>query len=237
MEKLKSLNENKTIATIPVIDAEEMIYSVEPREYFATCVQIGVIYKIKRKIPFQSEGEYTDYALTETIDGETFIFRIVKSFGYGEGVYSIDFISENYRYALMEFEREGLDKLEETVISFIKTILESDHDIQLLRFSGAPSSYSKSDVDNARNLLQKADYQGYRDINELKPDEIRDELYRAGIKNTDLQNSINNHSHKRDTVFAYRLNKLFSKYKLPYTARKDQNFSDVFIERVNGSAS
>lgn len=222
------------LKNFPIASVEEPIYSVEPREYFSICSNPGVIYKIKRRSPFSSEGYFTDYALREALEGDDFIFRIVKSFGHGDGVYSLDFISEKYSYALMGFKREELQRLEEIILSFIQEVLTEDGEITTLRYGGAPSSYSKKDVDEAKELLAQQGYDSHRYIESLKPNELRDALYHHDIEGTNLQKASNDYSRKRDDVFAYRLKKLFSKYKLPYTVRKDEMLSDVFIEKLQG---
>jgi hypothetical protein len=222
------------LKSFSIINAENTIFTVEPRDYFATCEKHGIIYKVKRRSMFSENGEFTDYGLRETVEGEDFIFRIIKSFGYGDGVYTLDFISEKYSYALMGFKREEVQKLEETILSFIQTILTADESIKTLRYSGAPSSYSKNDVDDAKALLAQKGYENHRDLDSLRPSEVRDELYRHDIKGTNLQEANNDYRHKRDDVFTYRLRKLFLKNKLPYSIRKDEMLSDVFIEKIKG---
>lgn len=220
------------LKSFPIIEAENTIFTVEPRDYFETCEKHGIIYKLKRRSMFSEKGEFTDYALRETIEGEDFIFRIIKSFGYGDGVYTLDFISEKYSYALMGFRREEVQKLEETILSFIQTVLTADEGVKTLRYSGAPSSYSKKDVDDAKALLAQKEYDSHRDLDSLRPNEVRDALYQHDIKGTNLQEANNDYGHKRDDVFAYRLKKLFLKNKLPYSIRKDEMLSDVFIEKI-----
>lgn len=225
------------LKSFPIIDAKNTIFTVEPRDYFTTCEKHGVIYKVKRRSVFSEKEECTDYALRDTLEGEDFIFRIVKSFGYGTGVYSLDFISEKYKYALMGFRHEEVKKLEETILSFIQTVLTADEGVKTLRYSGAPSSYSKKDVDDAKALLAQKehdDYDDYRDLDSLNPQEVRDALYRNNIKGTNFQEAKNDYGHKRNNVFAYRLKKLFLKHKLPYVVREYDASSEVFIEKIEG---
>jgi hypothetical protein len=225
-------HKHQDLKKITITSAEEEIFTVEPHAYFSACKKHGVIYKITRRSRFSENGGFTDYALRDTIDGEDFIFRVVKSFGYGAGVYSIDFISEKYSYALMEFNREGIHNLEEVILSFIQTVLVTDQNVKTLKFTGAPSNYSKKDVEDARTLLIQKGHPA-KELNSLDPNELRGLLYRCDIQGTELQNADNNYEQKRLDVFTYRLGKLFSKYKLPYSVRKDELTSDVFIERID----
>lgn len=219
------------IQLLPIQDGEEIIYSVEPRDYFLTSKEHGVIYRIKRRTPFSEE--LSDYSMRETVAGEEFIFRAVNSFSYGAGYYSLDYISEKYGYAKMGFTPEEIKKLEGIILSFIQTIYTSDNQVKILKFSGAPSSYSKEEVDEARTLLKEKRYASAAEIDLLRPEAVNRALYHIDIVDTKLQGASNNYSHKREDVFAYRLGKLFKKYNLPYRIKEDDgSFSDVFIERT-----
>jgi hypothetical protein len=219
------------IQILPIQDGEEMIYSVEPRDYFLSSKEHGVVYRIKRRTPFGEE--LYDYSMRETVAGEEFIFRAVNSFNYGAGYYSLDFISEKYGYAIMGFTPEEIKKLEVIILSFIQTVYTNDNKVTILKFSGAPSSYSKEEVDEARALLKEKRYDSDAEIDSLRPEAVNRALYHIDITDTKLQGASNNYNNKREDVFAYRLGKLFKKYNLPYRIKEDNgSFSDVFIEKT-----
>lgn len=218
-----------------IVEAPRQIYSVEPRDYFEACKEKGVVYKINRRSLFRSEASYIDYALMEQLDEDDFLFRIVKSAGYEDGTYSIDFMTERYNYALMNLSFEGTKKLEQTVLRFIKTVFDANTAVKNLKFSGADSSYSKEDVEEGRSYLLGSLPEEVRlkDVEEADAYDIKQMLSRAGIKGAKMSTATNRHGRKRDRVFSKRLAKLFEQYSLPYIVEPDKYISEVYIRRVD----
>lgn len=218
---------------LQVLDAQTEIYHAEPREYFEICKESGVILRIKRRSMFRESGISTDYALRKQIDGDDFLFRIIKAFGYGEGTYSIDFMTERYNYALMNLSFEATRQLEQTVLCFIDTVFKTDEQVRCLRFSGAGSAYTKEEVDEARTVLKEKveDKDYFDDTDQIDAYTLRDILSLKGIHDTKMQKRVNNIGSKRDRVFSKRLSKLFERYELPYSVEDSTFLSDAFIRR------
>jgi hypothetical protein len=140
---------------LPVVDCGDVLYSVEFEGYFPACADVGQIYRIERQGHLRNEAA-TDYALRMAIGGEEYLFRAVKSFNYPKGVYTLDYKTKRYDYALMDLSKEERDELETAIISFIDTVLRTDTDVEVLRFLGAPETFTRYDVDEARTrLMQK----------------------------------------------------------------------------------
>lgn len=219
-----------------ILNHPETIYSVEPREYIQLCVTLGEIYKVSRYNRFYPENSHFDYALRQNIGGENFIFRIIESHMYGSGMYTLDYISEEYGYALMEFDQEEVTSLEQTLISFIHTVFQADTNIKQIRFRAAPSAYTRSDIEEARERLKSVAVAESRDIDKMKPNELKSLLYQYKIRDTRLQNVTEDFSEKRERVFIYRLKKLFAKYGLPYTVLDKQDIGhDPLIVRTDNA--
>lgn len=211
----------ESLIDYPIVDHDETIYSVEIKEYFNVAKESGVIYKLRRR-GLYNKNEIPEYCLRENIAGEDFIIRAVSSI---DGVYySIDYSSEKYKYALMNFAPEDRRKLNLVLVSFIDKVLKTDENVRGLKFSGAPTSYTKDDVDDARMVLKNAVGEEIDDIDSSDPTRVRDNLYAVGITDTKLQKSRVDFSLKREAVFRYTFSKLFKKYGLPYEVAQDDEY-------------
>jgi hypothetical protein len=200
---------------LPVVASDVILYSVEPQNYFPACVDAGQIYRIERQGHLRNEPA-TDYALRIEIGGEEYLFWAVKSFNYPKGVYSLDYKTKRYEYALMELSKEEREELEATIISFIDTVFRTDDSVEILRFSGAPSTYTRHDIDEARALLMELKGYSKDHVDSLDPHVVEDALPYGAETRTSLQRAKNNAAGKRRDVFAYRLEKLFTAEQLPY---------------------
>ncbi len=240
--KIPTIESEPELIAFPIKDAEETIYSVEPQYYFRETKDSGIIYKIKRSVHYTELNDCTDFSLRMNIANEDFLFRIVEAYGHSKGTYSIDFMSEKYQYSLMEFTNEETRQLELVITSFINTVFSQNPYVKKIKFSGSGTSYSKSDVDKARDLLKEKtpkqepnnDEDTYYEEppEKMDPATIGNRLYGVGISDTKLQEARNNFSRKREDVFAYRLSKAFKKHNLPYRV-DTESWHDMLIERVS----
>lgn len=232
----EGINLNRSKEVIQSLDnyqfteSSEEVFSGEPDDYFPICTSHGKIFEVKRR---SGNNMYQDYALMESIGDTELIFRAIKAHGYQDDVYSIDFKSKKYGYALLELTSEEKAKLERVIVAFINSIFLHNKTIQTIRFSGSGTRYTRKDVDHAREVLHSKtpkEEETYTD--EIDPYTLRDMLYSKNVNDLNIQTTRSDFGAGRNNVFFRALERAFRKFNLPYEVSRSQVQSEIFIKRT-----
>ncbi len=91
--------------------------------------------------------QWEKFVLKKLIGDLNYIFSLSE---YEGKVYSLDFHTEEYQYALTELDEAEEQELMTTCAHFIEDTSRVASDLRLLRGWGSPASYSRSEVDACR---------------------------------------------------------------------------------------
>lgn len=94
--------------------------------------------------------KWEKFVLKKLIGDLNYIFSLSE---YDDKIYTFDFSTEEYQYALTELDEAGEEELVATCAQFIEDASRAADDLRMLRGWGSPASYSRSEIDACREAI------------------------------------------------------------------------------------
>ena len=111
-------------------------------------IPVDTLVKCTRRI--SSGKNWEIFFLKKNIGGLHFIFSLAE---YDSKIYSVNFKTEEYDYAVIDLPEESQLELEETLQQFIEDTTSLADGIVRFRGWGSPARYTKEDVDACREAI------------------------------------------------------------------------------------
>lgn len=174
-------------ATIPIVEDPKTYYFDNEPE-----LQEGKIIHYTRA--GLNREQKNKFLFLQNISGLHYIFSVSET-AYGKNVYQLSFKTEEYDFATVNLDKNGMESLVESTVALLRT-LTGNFEIDEIRISPADASYSAEEIEKCMEKILASPKNRYTKeelLSEYKGFRIFD-LYETLFKKSFLKNHYNSKS-------------------------------------------
>lgn len=166
-----------------------------------------------------------NFLFLQGISGLHYEFYIGET-AYGKNVYHFSFKTQEYEFATVNLDKNGMESLIESIVAFLRSVTQK-YEIEEIRISPADASYSAEEIEECMNEIlasPKNSYTREELISEYKGFRIFD-LYEEMFEKSFLKSHYNSRSraYARSRLFRALVKKYLPEWEIvrDYSLRSD----------------